>query len=454
MRSSWAWWSAPRRRADRLRLYPTKRAVAVAAFGAPVALAVGLAAPGLWSVAAAWVLMVAGLMAADALLAARPSALALTLSAPGVMGLGRSQAATVDAAFSGAAPREIEIAVEVNARLAASPVRQHIRLGGGWGRASVDLTPQRRGEGRLEQVWARWRGPLGLMWLQRMEAPAHAIAITPDVERVKEQALRLFSRDALFGLKAQIETGEGGDFHALRDFQTGMDRRAIDWKQSGRHGKLVAREYRTERNHHVIAAIDTGRLMCAPTSSGPRVDQAINAALLLAFAGLKIGDRVGLFAFDAKPRVASGVVAGAQAFPLIQRLATGIDYSTEETNFTLGLTTLAGRLDHRALVVVFTDFADPTSAELMIENVGRLMRTHLVLFVVFRDEELEALVDAEPVEPDDVSRAVIAAGLLRQREIVISRLQRLGVQLVEAPPADLGLSLLDAYLDIKRRELI
>jgi len=437
-----------------MRLYPTRLAIALAAMGAPAALAVALAAPRLWSVAAAWVLMTAGLMLADALLAARPSRLALTLAAPGAMGLGRREEVSLEAAFTGTAPREVELALGVNARLAADPVRQRLRLGGGWGRAVVALTPQRRGQGRLEQVWARWKGPLGLVWLQRTESPDKTIAITPDVERVKDQALRLFSRDALFGLKAQMESGEGGDFHALKDFQTGMDLRAIDWKQSGRHGKLVAREYRTERNHHVILAIDTGRLMCAPAAGGPKVDQAINAALLLAFAGLKLGDRVGLFAFDAKPRVSSGVVAGANAFPLIQRLAAGIDYSTEETNFTLGITTLAGRLDRRALVVVFTDFADPTSAELMIENVGRLMRTHLVLFVVFRDEELEALAEAEPTEPDDVSRAVIAAGLLRQREIVIGRLERLGARLVEARGEDLGLPLVNAYLDAKRRELI
>jgi uncharacterized protein (DUF58 family) len=437
-----------------MRLYPTRLAIGLAASGAPVALAVALAAPRLWSAAAAWILLTLGLMLADLLLAARPSGLALTLAAPGAMGLGRAEEASLEARFQGAAPREIELALGVNARLSASPVRQRLRLGGDWGRALISLTPQRRGEGRLEQIWARWRGPLGLVWLQHTEAPDRTIAITPDIERVKEQALSLFSRDALFGLKAQMESGEGGDFHALKDFQTGMDLRAIDWKQSGRHGKLVAREFRTERNHHVILAIDTGRLMCAPTATGPKVDQAINAALLLAFAGLKMGDRVGLFAFDAKPRVSSGVVAGPQAFPLLQRLAAGIDYSTEETNFTLGLTTLAGRLDRRALVVVFTDFADPTSAELMIENVGRLMRTHLVLFVVFHDEELEALAEAEPREPDDVSSAVIAAGLLRQREIVIGRLRRLGAQMVDAKAADLGLTLLDAYLDAKRRDLI
>jgi uncharacterized protein (DUF58 family) len=437
-----------------MRLYPTRRAIWIAAAGAPVALAVAAAAPQLWGVAAAWVLMTAGLMLADALLAATPARLDLRVAAPRLMGLGRPQEARIEAAFEGSAPREIEVAVGANPRLTASPERQRLRLAGGNGRAGVTLTPLRRGEGRLDAVWARWCGPLSLVWLQRTEPAGPTITIAPDVEQVKEQAVRLFSRDATFGLKAQMEVGQGGDFHALTDFQTGMDLRAIDWKQSGRHGKLVAREYRTERNHHIILAIDTGRLMSAPTPSGPRVDQAINAALLLAFVGLKMGDRVGLFAFDAKPRVSSGVVAGAQAFPLLQRLAAGIDYSTEETNFTLGLTSLSARLDRRALVVIFTDFADPTSAELMLENVGRLMRTHLVLFVVFRDEELESLVAVDPTEPDDVSRAVIAAALLRQREIVITRLQRLGAHMVDARGDDLGVTLLNSYLDAKRRDLI
>jgi uncharacterized protein (DUF58 family) len=251
-----------------------------------------------------------------------------------------------------------------------------------------------------------------------------------------------------------METGEGSEFHALRDFQVGMDLRAIDWKQSARHAKLVAREFRTERNHHVVLTLDTGRLMSAPLAGQPRIDRAVNAALLLAFVSLKLGDRVGLFAFDSKPRAASGATAGATAFPLIQQLASTLDYSTEETNFTLGLTTLAGRLDRRSLVVVFTEFADPTSAQLMIENVARLLRTHLVLFVVFRDEELQSIVDREPRDADDVTRAVVAAQLQAQREVVIETLRRLGAHIIEAPVDRMGSALVNGYLDIKRRDLI
>jgi uncharacterized protein (DUF58 family) len=435
-------------------IYPTRRAVAVMAAGAPLALAAGLAAPHLWVLGAAWVLAAAGLILADAWLAPSPSALSLTLSAPRALGMGTSGEAVVEASFRGARSPKLQVALGADARLGLEPASQTLRLGPEGGRGRVKLIPLRRGEAVFERLWARWRGPLGLAWVQRTDAPDQRTAITPDVQGVKAEALRMFTRDAPFGLKAQIDTGEGSDFNALKEFRTGMDLRSIDWKQSARHAKLIGREYRTERNHHVVLAIDSGRLMCAPLEGSPRVDRAINAALLLAFVSLKLGDRVRLFAFDARPRISSGSTAGAQAFPLLQRLAASIDYTTEETNFTLGLNTLSGQLDRRALVVVFTDFADPTSAELMIENVARLLRIHLVMFVAFRDEELERIVDAAPQTPEDVSRAVIAASLLKQRELVVNRLQRLGAWIVEAPAGRLGVELVNSYLAAKRRDLL
>ncbi|RAK64785.1 DUF58 domain-containing protein [Phenylobacterium kunshanense] len=424
------------------------------AAGAAPALAVAMIAPGLWTAAAAWIVLAVGLMLADALLATPPRRVTLEAVAPRVMGVGRADAMRLVAAFEGRAPGEVELAVGVDARLNADPERAIVRTAAGRAEREVRLSPLRRGEGRIEGVWARWRGPLGLVWVQRQSSDGPSVAVTPDVAGVKEQALRLFAPDAPLGAKPLLDVGEGSDFHALKEFQTGMDLGDIDWKQSARHGKLVGREYRTERNHHVLIALDTGRLMSAPTAGLPRIDRAINAALLLAFASLRMGDRVGLFAFDSRPRLASGLASGPAAFPLLQKLAASIDYSTEETNFTLGLTALAGRLDRRAMVVIFTDFADATSAELMVENVARLMRTHLVLFVVFRDEELETLVAKRPESPEDVSRAVVADRLLKQREAVSARLRRLGAQIVDAPAEALPTALLNGYLDVKRRGLI
>ncbi|MEO8114209.1 MAG: DUF58 domain-containing protein, partial [Phenylobacterium sp.] len=320
--------------------------------------------------------------------------------------------------------------------------------------AGAELKTVRRGEGEVSQLWLRWRGPLGLVWKQVREAPARKVLVTPNIQAVKDEAIRLFSREAIFGIKTQLETGDGSEFDALREMVGGMDTRTIDWNQSARHRKLLAKEFRTERNHPIVFALDCGRLMCEPLLGVPRIDRALNAALLLAYVSLKLGDRAGLFAFDAKPRIYSGALSGAGAFAHLQRLATGIDYSTEETNYTLGLTQLGAALERRSLVVVFTDFADTTSAELMLENVARLLRRHLVLFVVMRDEELETIARREPVTADDVSRAVTVDALLKGREVVASRLRRLGAHIVDAPSDKIGASLISAYLDLKRRDLM
>jgi hypothetical protein len=83
--------------------------------------------------------------------------------------------------------------------------------------------------------------------------------------------------------------------------------------------------------------------------------------------------------------------------------------------------------------VVFTDIADSTSAELMLENVGRLLRQHLVLFVMMRDEELEDDRAQGAREPPMTSRAPWSPPrLLRERDVVVTRLRRMGVEIVEA----------------------
>ena len=441
--------------AAKVSLYPTARAVAAAAVGAPVAVAVAILAPKAWLVGPAW--LVAVLLAAlvDVALAARPRSAALSLTAPEALAVTRDGEALAQAAFAGErAPARVEFALEPDPRLTVAPRRKVASSNERIAVARFGLRPVRRGQARLGRLWGRWHGPLGLAWVQVAELMGRDVAVTLNVQAVKDEAQRLFSREAFTGPREQLDLGVGAEFHALRTFLPGMDRRAIDWKQSARHSTLLAKEFRTERNHHVILAVDSGRLMCEPVAGAPRVDHALNAALLLAFVSLKGGDRVGLFAFDARPNVTSGALAGAGAFAHIQHLAAQVDYGDAETNYTLGLTALAARLKRRSLVVVFTDFADSTSAELMLENVGRLLTQHLVLFIVLRDDELENLARRRPLTPEDVSRAAVAAALLRERELVSERLRRLGVQIIEARADRIGPALLARYFELKRRDVL
>ena len=436
-------------------IYPTIRAIGLAAIGAPLALLCGLFAPRLWLLGPTWLAFVFALVLIDAMLGADRRRATLSLTAPAALAAGLEAEGLMQIAFAGGAtPPRVELSLQTNARIDVEPVRQLAPVAERLARALFRLRPVRRGAGVFEQLWARWQGPLGLVWKQKIEVINRETPVTLNIQAVKDEAIRLFSRNALYGARIQFDLGAGSEFHALNEFRAGMDRRTIDWKQSARHGTLLAKEFRAERNHPIILALDTGRLMCEPLAGLPRIDHALNAALILAYVSLKAGDRAGLFGFDARPNVSSGPLSGPNAFAHIQKLAAEIDYSTEETNFTLGITELHGKLSRRTLVVVFTDFADTTSAELMLDNVGRLLSEHVVIFVVMRDDELEDLQRQAPTDADDVSRAVVAAALLRERELVITRLRRLGVQIVEAPADQIGPALLSRYLDLKRRDLL
>ena len=54
----------------------------------------------------------------------------------------------------------------------------------------------------------------------------------------------------------------------------------------------------------------------------------------------------------------------------------------------------------------------------------------------------------------DMHSAVIAANLVHERELVMQRLKRLGVHCLDVHPGQVSTSLVNNYLDIKRRELL
>jgi len=105
-------------------------------------------------------------------------------------------------------------------------------------------------------------------------------------------------------------------------------------------------------------------------------------------------------------------------------------------------------------VVLFSDFSDTTAAELMIESLARLTQRHAVVFVTLEDRELAGFTSAEPETVDAVARAVTADSLARQRQLVLTRLRRMGVEVIEAPHDKLGFAVIDRYLALRAQEAI
>lgn len=444
---------------------PTGRLILLVAAGAPVALLLGLFRPEWWVAAPIWIALCLALLAFDALLSAPATRTELALDAPSMVGVGEGFPVTVSAKTRGPGrAHNASVALEVDARLSPvgrldAPMRRSKEAAADSPVARFDLTPRRRGPARILNGWVNWLGPLGLARKQRKVRLDHSIGVVPSIRPVREEGAKLFARDAMVGQRLHARLGEGSEFESLVRFMPGLDRRAIDWKQSARHSDLLAKQFETERDNRIVLAVDCGRMMSEPivTPDGlvePRLDRCVSAALTLGYVALRLEDRVSLTAFAGRPTVASREFARLGDFAALRRVAGEIDYGLEETNYTLALASIGAALKRRAMVVIFTEFADANSAELMIRAAERLSAKHLLLFVVMADGELEHLAAKVPVTADDMAGATLAAELLRDRQLVLTRLRRMGALVVEAPAEGVSASLLATYVRVKRQGLI
>lgn len=445
----------------RTQTYPTRTAVFTAALGLPVTLLLALFLPDLWLIGAGWVAAILGLMALDVLLSTSIKRMEPILESPGSGYIGHDYDVRVTTEFGpGVAPRSPEQRLSVNDRLTVNPVIARAGVGDGGMLSLFGLRTDLRGMAVLERLWTRWQGPLGLIWRQRIDPLERDIPVTSDTQMVRDTAAEIFTKDANIGQKLQRLRGDGTEFDGLTEWLPGMDKRSIDWKHSARHGTLLSREFRTERNHNIVFAFDTGHLMAEDVENVEtgeamtKLDRALNAALLMAFVSLKIGDKVGLYAFDEKPYLYAPAIGNTRSFSQIRRVSAQVEYSTAETNFTLGLSQLAQNLQRRTLIVVFTDFVDSTQAELMVENMARLLKRHIVIFVAFRNTALDQLISQDASTPEEAAASLIGDGLMREREIVLRRLERMGVNVIDANADTLNMKVLNTYMLLKARNAI
>lgn len=351
------------------------------------------------------------------------------------------------------APPGLEARLDWPAGL-AGPDRMVFAAADGSGRARADITALRRGVWELPHLWLRWPSRLGLFDYAPRLAFGARLRVVPNIRMVQSGQITAQVKSALYGVKENLAVGEGSEFHQLRDFVPGMDVNTIDWKRSARTRSLVARELRAERNHHVILALDNGYLMREEIAGLPKIDHAVTAALAVGWAAALGGDLVGYYSYDARPNVFVAPESGRRAFARMRSWSAELDYVGRETNHTLALTALNARTPKRSLIIVFTDFIDTTSAELLIENIALLAKRHLLIFVALRDPDTEMVMTRAPGDLDGVATLVAAGQTISERRLVLERLSRLGVTVVDAKPGQVTAQLVSAYLDIKARELI
>jgi len=145
---------------------------------------------------------------------------------------------------------------------------------------------------------------------------------------------------------------------------------------------------------------------------------------------------------------------GAAHLAAITRFATGIAPEYLPTDYRALAAHLKMRLRTRTLVILFTWLPERGDQGDLLAAVRLLMPRHLPLVLALKDVGLEASARALPADHDGLCRTLVAAELVQDRGLLVAGLRQMGALVAETPPEDSGAAVINAWLDVKRRQLL
>ncbi|MEP9393278.1 DUF58 domain-containing protein [Gordonia sp. VNQ95] len=315
------------------------------------------------------------------------------------------------------------------------------------------LVPVRRGDRLAVRATIRRPGPLGLAARQHSYPLPGVIRALPPFNSRKHLPSRLARLRQLDGRSAVRIRGQGTEFDSLRDYVEGDDVRSIDWRATARRRSVVVRTWQPEKDRHIIIVLDTSRTSAARVGDAPRLDAAMDAALLLSALAAHAGDRVDLIAGD---RVIHRRVVGSPRTTLLGDLVnamTELQPALLEADWPLLAAEVTTLTRQRALVVLLTPLEPAAVEESLLAPLSVLALRHKVIIGSVRDPAVEEM-SARRDDAAEIYEAAAAARTLMVRERTESALGRIGVDVVDADPEHLPAALADHYLVLKSRGLL
>ena len=330
----------------------------------------------------------------------------------------------------------------------------------------TELTPTRRGDRKAVRVTIRSYGPFGLAFRQTSARTGDRITPQWTLRTLPEFRSRRLLPEKLSRLRVidgQVVTrgrGQGSEFDSLRDYVLGDDPRSLDWRASARREHLVVKQWRPERDRRVLCVLDTGRTSAgriAPPDAvagehgidagEPRLDYAIDAALLLATLAANAGDRVDLLGLDTETH-ASVSTNSKRSLPKLLDALAPLEPALVETDFGRVVSEVLTLERKRALVVIFTALDPGALGEGLLPVLPSLVSRHTVVIAAVHDPALDALAGARSSAGALYTAAAAERGLAELQR-VRAALTRYGVHVIDAPAQTFASEVADTYLSLK-----
>lgn len=342
----------------------------------------------------------------------------------------------------------------------------------------VECFPGERGDFTLGKIYLRYGGALGLVERWAVCDAEQRVRVFPAAEQGGDgtQFFLMRARQIELQKRKLQQRGIGREFESMREYQRGDELRNISWTATARRGKLVTRQFTTERSQQVWVVLDAGRLSRTafemkrqrPVAAGEseqdvaenllmtvtQLDQATSAAMMLAQVIAGSGDKFAMLSYGRGIQQQLLPGSGPVHLRILMNLLSQVKSEAAEANHLQAASRLKTLQRRRGLMIWVTEMAESAGRPEVVAAVAELVRRHLVVLVLLEHRELDELAAREPKTAEEMYASTAAQEMLERRRRTIATLRQQGVLVVQTTPGEVGAAAISKYLEVKAQGLL
>lgn len=317
------------------------------------------------------------------------------------------------------------------------------------------IRPTLRGSYEFGHINLFVRNRLGLFSRHIISKNEQTVAVYPSIIDMKQIELSAFSSTMhASGIRKIRRIGHSYAFEQIKEYINGDEFRSINWKATGRRGKLMVNQYEEERSQQIFSVIDQSRVMQLPFNGLTLLDYAVNASLAISNIALRKHDKAGLMQFSSKT---ASIIQAERSRTQMKRLLEAL-YSVKvtdsEPNYELLYTKIRSGINQRSLLFLYTNFESTYALERSLPLLRRLNKAHLLVVIFFENTEVAGITGNEVHSLEEIYVQTIARKHIGIKLQLTQTLRQHGIQTVYTRPEDLSVQVVNKYLELKSRGML
>ena len=320
---------------------------------------------------------------------------------------------------------------------------------------SYFLRPVKRGEYNFGSTNVYASSPIGFVERRYKFEGTKIIPVYPSYIQMKKYELMAISnRLTEAGIKRIRRVGHSMEFEHIKEYVRGDDYRTINWKATARKANLMVNHFEDEKSQQVYSVIDIGRVMKMPFEGMSLLDYAINSSLVISSIATYKHDKAGIITFSNKVNNILPADRQSRQMQKIQEVLYNLKTDFLESDFEMLSSAILKKINHRSLILLFTNFETLNALQRHLAYLRRLAQTHLVIVIFFINTELFELIDKPAKNVEEIYFKTIAEKFAFEKRLIVKELARYSIQSILTTPQNLSVNTINKYLELKARGLI